>query len=208
MVNGTAARAGITISACIFATALAGCVNFSPIDDLQTATASGTPFEQALFVDYAYIARSFGDMGQAAYTSFDQDASYSLNAKDNDVAALANRFAAKALQLSKGEVVDPEPSRDVASHGLRDRLVRAITTAQDAYPRDAARAQADWDCWRLNLTVPAMANAAAQCKRSFDISLTRVESEAKQVAEAEEAAKKASAGKPKQPTDDSDTATP
>ncbi|MDE2183910.1 MAG: hypothetical protein KGJ78_12900 [Alphaproteobacteria bacterium] len=170
------------------------------MDDLKTATASGSPFNQALFSDYAFLAHSFGDMGQASYTSFDQEGSFSLNEKPSDVATLANQFAAKALQLSQGQLVDPEPSRDVASHDLRDRLIRALTTAQDVYPRDAARAQADWDCWRLNLEVTTQAASAAQCKRSFDISLGRLENEATMVAQAA-AAKKPAAPQSNAPED-------
>ena len=40
--------------------ALAGCVNFSPLDDLKTATAPADPFSQALYKNYAFLAQSFG----------------------------------------------------------------------------------------------------------------------------------------------------
>ena len=157
--------------------ALAGCMNFSPIDDLSTAQPPSTPFAQALYKNYTFLAQSFGDVGQARYGSFDEEGSIPLTETQASVADLANNFAQKALSLSKGQVVDPEPSRDIKTHELRDRLVRALTPGRDSFPRDAARAQADWDCWRLNLTAPSQASAAGQCRRSFDVTLPRLEAE-------------------------------
>jgi hypothetical protein len=158
--------------------ALAGCVNFSALDDLKTAVPPSDPFSAALFKNYAFLARTFGDVGQAQYTSFDQDASIPIAETDATVADLANTYASKALQLSNSQLVDPEISRDVKSHELRERLVRALAAAHDAYPRDAARAQADWDCWRLNGKVASQAAAAEQCRASFDVTLPRLEGEA------------------------------
>lgn len=170
---------------------LAGCLNFSSLDDLKTAPPADTPFAQALFKNYAFLANSFGDVGQASYTSFDQNASIPLTKTDASVAALANTFASKALQLSHGEVVDPVHSTDIKTHELRDRLIRALTPGRDEFPRDAARAQADWDCWLLNTTVKTQTAAAEQCHRSFSVTLARLETETQAVAAAEEAAKKA-----------------
>lgn len=158
--------------------ALAGCVNFSALDDLKTANPPEDPFNKALFQNYAFLARSFGDIGQAQYNSYDQDASIPLARSDENVADLANAYANKALQLSQGQLVDPEVSRDIKTHELRERLVRAVTSAHDVFPRDAARAQSDWDCWRLNGSVPSQARAAAACKKSFDVTLPRLEAEA------------------------------
>jgi len=55
--------------------------------------------------------------------------------------------------------------------------VRALTPGRDTFPRDAARAQADYDCWMLNATVPSQAQAAAQCRHSLDATLPRLENE-------------------------------
>lgn len=164
------------------AVALAGCVNFSPLDDIETATPPADPFNQALFKNYAFLARSFGMVGQAQYGSFDQDASIPLTETQGNVADLANTYADKAMRLTRDELVDPEPSRDIKTHEQRDRLVRALYLAHEVYPRDAARAQVDWDCWRLNLRVAAQAAAAEKCRQSFEISLPRLESEAAVVA--------------------------
>ena len=96
------------------------------------------------------------------------------------------QFALKAVALSKGEIVDPEPSRDIKTHELRDRLVRALTPGRDNFPRDAARAQTEWDCWRLNLTASGQAASAEQCRRSFNVTLPRLEAETAALAKAAE----------------------
>ena len=157
---------------------LAGCVNFSPLDDLKDAPPpTGSPFDLALFQNYAFLAHSFGDVGQASYSTFDEEGSISLARTDNDIAGLANAYAAKALLLSNGQMADPETSRDRTSHAMRDRLVRALTSGRDTFPRDAARAQADYDCWMLNAALPSQAPAAAQCRASLEVTLPRLESE-------------------------------
>jgi len=188
MANRISARPLVGLAAAL---ALAGCVNFSSLDDLQEAAPPTSPFSLALYQDYVFLAHSFGEVGQASYTSFDQEGSIPLTETDLSVAALANAFAQKALLLSKGQLVDPEPSRDVKTHELRDRLVRAMTPGRDNFPRDAARAQADWDCWRLNERASTQTAAAAQCHKSFDVTLPRLEAEVAAAAKAAEAAKPA-----------------
>jgi len=193
----------------VLAVALAGCINFSPLDDLATATPPTDPFQAALYENYAFLAHSFGLVGQAQYGSFDQNASIPLTRTEETVADLANTFANKAMKLTRDELVEPEPSLDIKTHEQRDRLARALAMARDIYPRDAARAQADWDCWRLNLKVAAQAAAADKCRQSFEITLPRLETEASAVA-AEKA--KADAEKKKtaetHPEGDADSATP
>ena len=182
MVNGRAAWVALLTG--VAGIVIGGCVNFSALDDLETANPPANRFNQALYEDYSFLARSFGDVGEASYTSFDQDASYSLAQTPDDVAGLANAFAAKALQLSKGEQVDPEPSRDIKTHEIRDRLVRALNDGRDTFPRDAARAQADFDCWQLNNAVATQAAAAQRCRQSLDVSLPRLEAEVATIAKA------------------------
>ena len=180
---------------------LAGCINFSALDDLKDAPPpNDSAFDKALFQDYAFLALSFSDIGQASYTSFDQEGSISLAATQNDIAGLANAYAAKALLLSRGELADPEPSQSLASHALRDRLVRALEPGRDAFPRDAARAQADYDCWMLNAAVASQPRAAAQCRASLDVTLSRLESEVRAIAPATDATSAAPAPTTAAPT--------
>ena len=175
---GTSRRFPAMAAAAMAGLLLAGCVNFSPLDNLKTAPPpTDSPFDRALFQDYSFLAHSFGDIGQASYTTFDQEGSISLAKNPNDTAALANAYASKALQLSSGLPVDPEPSRELASHELRDRLVRALDKGRDDVPRDAARAQADYDCWLMNATVASQAQASAACRSSLNITLPRLETE-------------------------------
>jgi hypothetical protein len=182
----------------ILAVALAGCVNFSALDDLDTAALPTDPYQLALFKNYAFLAKSFGEVGEAQYSSFDQNASLSLAKTDGSLADLANAYADKALKLSRDEVVDPEPSLNIKTHELRDRLVRALATGRDSFPRDAARAQADWDCWRLNGTVASQQNASEACRKSFEVTLPRLEAEIAPVlaAKAKEEAERKKAGRP------------
>lgn len=184
----------------ILAVALAGCVNFSPLDDIDTAPPPSDPFQLALYKNFSFLARSFGQVGQAQYTSFDQNASLSISKTDERLAELANTYADKALKLTRDELVEPEPSLDIRTHEMRDRLVRALLTGREAFPRDAARAQADWDCWRLNSTLEATRPAAETCRKSFEVTLPRLEAEVAPVvaakAKAAEERKKENGGRP------------
>lgn len=189
----------------LVAFSLAGCINFSALDDLDTATPPSDPFQAALFKNYAYLAKSFGSVGQAQYPSFDRDASLSLAKTDDALAALANSYADKALKLTRDEVVDPEPSLDVQTHDMRDRLARALVTGRESFPRDAARAQADWDCWHLNITVASQRPAGEGCRKSFEVTLPRLEAEVAPIvaAKAKAAEERKKAGGRPQADDDS-----
>jgi hypothetical protein len=158
---------------------LAGCVNNTALDDLRETRPSGSPFSHALFTDYSALARSFGEVGAAAGVSFDSEGSMELTSMDSKIGALANAYAEKALIASRGSVVEPEPGIDVPTHKMRDRLIRALDRGRDTYPADAARAQAEYDCWMMNATVPAMAASSRHCLASAQISLAKLESEAK-----------------------------
>jgi hypothetical protein len=181
MAHYAKARRWAAVSAMVGALALGGCINHIALDDLKDTPPPGTPFQQALYEDYTFLARSFGELGQAGYMPFDLSGSTSLNRTDEPVARLAESFAQKAVAIEQGLAVDPEPGTDITSHDLRDRLVRALAVGSDVYPRDAARAQADYDCWMLNATVPAQAAAAARCRASLDVTLPRFETEVKSI---------------------------
>jgi OOP family OmpA-OmpF porin len=149
---------------------LSACVSSSSLDELAGATPTGSPFTQALFQNYAYLARSFGQGSSGG--ALDTDSSIFDFGSDTDT--LAEAFATKALIAAKGVEVEPEPANE-DSGALRDRLVRALAEGKDRFPSDAARAQADFDCWMLNGTVPAQRNAAEQCRASLNGTLARLE---------------------------------
>jgi hypothetical protein len=177
----TLLRLHLSLLAAAAGVLLTGCVNNTALDDLREAKPAGTPFSDALFKDYSSLARSFGEVGAAAGVSFDSEGSFELTGMDSKIGALANGYAEKALIASRGSLVEPEPGIDVQTHKMRDRLIRALQRGRDTYPADAARAQAEYDCWMMNGTVPAMASASRQCLASAEISLAKLESEAKPV---------------------------
>lgn len=160
------------------ALALGACAGNGLFDDLNQATPTGSAFSQALFKNYAYLARSYGaQTSMTSGTAFDSEGSMSLGDVSDDVADIANLFAQKALQASRGENVLPEPAPPslADSLALRTRLLTALDQGREKVPDAAARAQADFDCWVLNSTVPALGNSAAACRRSLDTSLSTVE---------------------------------
>jgi OOP family OmpA-OmpF porin len=156
---------------------LAGCVGNSTFDQLNAATPIGSGFDIALFKDYSYLARSFGTQADPGGQAFDAADSISLTATDNTVEGLANTYAQKALTLAKGDEVLPEVAADsdVDAENVRLELLRDLDQGRDKAPEDAARAQADYDCWLLDRRIPSLAEAAATCRRSVTASLARLE---------------------------------
>lgn len=160
------------------ALALGACAGNGLFDDLDQATPTGSAFSQALFKNYAYLARSYGaQTSMTSGTAFDSEGSMSLGDVSDDVADIANLFAQKALRAARGENVLPEPAPPSlnGADALRTRLLQALDQGRDKAPDAAARAQADFDCWVLNSTVPALGNSAAACQRSLSTSLTTLE---------------------------------
>ncbi|MBV9421250.1 MAG: OmpA family protein [Alphaproteobacteria bacterium] len=147
---------------------LAACAgSTSALDQLATTTPRGSAFTQALFKNYAYLANSFAGMSD--------DSGFSLFDSTGDIGTLAEAYATKALIAASGTEPDPEPSVDAQSANARDRLLRALSEGKDRFPYDAARAQADYDCWMLNATVESQLPAAAQCRASFSGSIDKFE---------------------------------
>jgi len=157
--------------------ALAGCVSESSFGDLDQAQPVGSAFDQALYKNYSYLARSFGVTPNSSATAFDSEGSMSLGDVTSDVADLADQFAQKALSASRGENVTPEPPPEGNAEAatLRERLLKDLDQGADKAPVDAARAQADYDCWILNSQVSSQGSAAGRCRRSLNNSLAQLE---------------------------------
>lgn len=168
---------------------LVGCVNELALDALPDTKPESTAsaFNKALFRDYSAIAHSFGPVGVSAGKAFDKGGSFELTAMDSNVGGLANDYAEKALIAAHGAVVEPEPGRDMSTHKMRDRLIRAIERGRDNFPGESARAQVDYDCWMMNGTVPQLQRASGKCKASLDMSLAALEAKAKPAAAQEPA---------------------
>jgi OOP family OmpA-OmpF porin len=165
--------AGLAFAAAL---TLGACVSTSALDQLATATPSGSAFTQQLFKNYAYLANSFAGASSSG-GGFDSDGSTSLFDGGGDLGTLAEAFAAKALIAANGTEVDPEPARDADSQQARNRLLQALSDGKDRFPADAARAQTDYDCWMLNSSVEQQLGAAGQCRASFGNSIVRLENE-------------------------------
>jgi OOP family OmpA-OmpF porin len=166
------------LPALALASMLAGCGSTTISDELDAAQPTGSAFSQAQFKDYSFLARSFGDAAQnSTSTAFDSDSSMSMTGTSSDVADLAQAYADKALTAARGDDVLPEaPSEsDADADAQRLRLLRALEDGRTKAPEDAARAQADFDCWIMNGRVDSQQAASAACRRSLDASITRLE---------------------------------
>jgi outer membrane protein OmpA-like peptidoglycan-associated protein len=160
------------------ALSLAACGSTTISDELDAAQPSGSPFAQALFKNYSYLARSFTDAtASSTSSSFDAGGSMSLSGSSSDVFDLAQSYASKALTAAKGEDVLPEPAPDgdTDAEALRLRLLRALDQGREKAPDDAARAQVDFDCWIMNARVDSQHEASVACRSSLNNSLARLE---------------------------------
>jgi ABC-type glycerol-3-phosphate transport system substrate-binding protein len=151
---------GLTLCGCMSST--------SSLDQLGSATPSGSPFAQNLFKNYAYLARSFGP------STTTDDGMFDFFGSSSETSDLAEAYATKALIAAKGVEVEPEPAGGGAG-AMRDRLVSALAAGKERFAIDAARAQADFDCWMLNSSVSSQRAAAEQCHASFNSTLARLE---------------------------------
>jgi outer membrane protein OmpA-like peptidoglycan-associated protein len=172
-------RARIARFACLCAVSavLTGCIGSTSFDDLNATQPVGSAFAISLFRDYSYLARSFGAQSAPPGQAFDARQSISLSETDNTIAWLADAYAQKALSAGKGEEVLPEsaPEGDADAENVRLELLRDLDQGREKAPDDAARAQADFDCWVMNRRVDTLAGASATCRRSVTQSLARLE---------------------------------
>jgi outer membrane protein OmpA-like peptidoglycan-associated protein len=156
---------------------LAGCIGTTVFDDLNSMEPVGGPFNEALFKNYSYLARSFGTESSPMGQAFDSEGAISLTGSDNTIQGLANLYAQKALSAGRGEDVLPEPAAesDADAENVRLELLRDLDEGRDKAPEDAARAQADYDCWIMNRRVEELKTAALACRRSVTVSLAKLE---------------------------------
>ncbi|HWU25235.1 MAG TPA: OmpA family protein [Rhizomicrobium sp.] len=156
---------------------LSGCIGNTAFDEINATEPVGPGFPTALFRNYAYLAKSFGTSAAPAGQAFDADAAISLTGADNTISGVANAYALKAIAAAKGDDVLPEPAPDgdADAENVRLELLRDLDDGRDKTPDEAARAQADYDCWVINRRVPSLAAAAQTCRRSVTVSLAKLE---------------------------------
>jgi OOP family OmpA-OmpF porin len=157
--------------------ALTGCIGNSVFDDLNATQPVGSPFAEGLFKNYSFLARSFGTQGSPSGQAFDADSAISITGADNTTSGLANAYAQKALAAGRGDEVLPEPAPDgdADAENVRLELLRDLDEGREKAPDDAARAQADYDCWVMNRRVPQLQSASQACRRAVTASLSRLE---------------------------------
>ena len=170
--RGKGRRLVMLAAASVLALGLAACSD----DDEST---SGSPFTQALQKDYSDLSSQASAL--PAEPSADSSFLDSLNPfSDSDSSSdmLAKAFSTKADLANGGTEPEPEAGNGPAQTTIRARLVRAVAAGKDQFPEQAARAQADYDCWVIYSTVPSAGAAAQACKTALDVSLVRLENAA------------------------------
>jgi outer membrane protein OmpA-like peptidoglycan-associated protein len=142
--------------------------------------AAGSPFTQALSKDYGDLSGQASALPAepAAETSF-LDSLDPFSSSDTSSDLLAKAFTAKAELATAGTEPELEAASGPGQATLRARVERAVAAGKDQFPEQAARAQADYDCWILYGTVPSAAAASQACKTSLDSSLIRLETAAR-----------------------------
>ena len=165
----------LSLSVLCASLALAGCMG-----DEEVA-ATGSPVSQALFKDYTDLATQAA--GAPAPQAAENDNGFFSDlfnmfdsGPDNPAEAVADLFHAKAGQAATGGEPAPEAAPpDAIAQGLRARLVRAIAQGKDQFPEEAARAQADYDCWVVDSGASNLQSEAQACRAALNNSLVALE---------------------------------
>ena len=165
-------RLTMLAAAGLLAIGLAGCS--SMFGDGGDEEITGTPFTQALQANYNELSTQAAALpAEAAPEGSFWDMFDPFSDSDTTSDLLAKAFTTKAELAESGTEPEPEAASSPVAETTRGRLVRALAAGKDQFPEQAARAQADYDCWILYGTVPAAANASQACKTSLEASLVR-----------------------------------
>ena len=171
--RGHCRRLTMLAAAGVLALGLAACSS----DDAEDVGA-GTPFTQALAKDYGDLSAQAAALpGEESEDSGGFFSFFSGSESSSDL--LAKAFTAKADLANGGTEPELEAANGPAQSALRTRLVRDIAAGKDQFPEQAARAQADYDCWVLYGTVASAAAASQACKTALDSSIVRLETAAR-----------------------------
>jgi outer membrane protein OmpA-like peptidoglycan-associated protein len=174
LVHGASMRRLACLAAVAGLLALSGCA-----DDEDAAT--GTPFTQALAKNYGDLANQASALPAPPEEGGFLDALdvFGLFSGGNPNEDLAKAFTDKADSADSGEEPDPDAApADSSSQALRARLIRDLAQSKEQLPAQAARAQADYDCWVMSSEVPSAAAMGQACRTSLDGSLAALEGRA------------------------------
>ena len=158
----------LAASAAFAGLVLTGCAS----DDAAT----GSAFTQAL-------SKNYGDLSnQAAALPVPPDdegffgSLFNIFGSSNPNDDLAKAFQDKADTATDGNEPELEAAlADPSSQAIRDRLVRDLAAGKEQFPAQAARAQADFDCWVMAVAVPSAAAMGQACRSALDSSLAALE---------------------------------
>ncbi len=150
--------------------ALAACEtdNLDSFNAGQSATASGSAFDNALYGGYAQLARE----EQNPYGDFSTDT------------AARDQFSSRAVSAASGDSVQPEmvadrmlpPGEVDGANELRRRLVAALDAGgRDKAPAAAARAQVMYDCWLEQLEENYQPQDISRCRQGLLDALAEVD---------------------------------
>jgi len=155
------------------------------IAKMRAAQSSGSAFTQALAEEYRQLM------------DFEADAMYDWRDADH--------YALKGLRAAAGEAVEPDT---IASRDLPADKVGELTTARadlvglfdagarEKAPRDAAVAQASFDCWMEQQEENFQEDHIAACRDKFNAAMDNMRAAMKPVAKAEPAPEPAPAPAP------------
>ena len=165
----------MALAAGISVLALTGCASW--FEDEEPVSAA-SPFAQALNKDYTDLATQ-----AAAAPAPESDEGFFENPfglfgsppNPNDLLVTASTDKANLAQQGQEPAPEAAPANNPDAVNLHDRLARAVTAGKASFPDEAARAQADYDCWVLETNVAAMVTAAQSCRSALDGSLRTLE---------------------------------
>lgn len=181
--RGNGRRLTMLAAASVLAISLAGCSSLFGDDESDDAAAApaASSFTQALAKDYTDLASQASSLPAepGAESSFWDSLNPFSSSPASSSDLLAKAYSAKADLANAGTEPEAEAAANPAQTQFRARLVRAVAAGKDQFPEQAARAQADYDCWVLYGTVPSAAAASQACKSSLDGSLLRLETAAR-----------------------------
>jgi OOP family OmpA-OmpF porin len=154
--------------------ALAGCSDLFGGDD--TSTSQGTPFTQALAKDYTDLANQTASVPAPDSDEGFFDNPFGLFGSDNPADAVVKAYNDKATAAGQGQEPAPEAAPAMPNaQAIHDQVTQAIAAGKDRFPEQAARAQADYDCWVLDSSVTMLAAAAQACRTALDGSMLALE---------------------------------
>ncbi|HXR95716.1 MAG TPA: OmpA family protein [Rhizomicrobium sp.] len=167
----------VSVSVLALGLALAGCAGDEEV------TASGSPFSQALFKNYTDLATqaAAAPAPEVQDTGFFSDLFGMFGGgPSNPADAVVDAFHAKADDAAQGNEPAPEAApADASAQGLRARLIAAVARGKDRFPDQAARAQADYDCWVLDSGAANLSAQGQECRSALNSSLLALENGAR-----------------------------